>query len=176
VYNYGNNTLEIKTYQDGKLNEIEHGLLEKGNEVSINGISADSTSFWSTYYAYDANGFLIREIHMDNDTIENWRVEYQVTDGNIVSMNRINYLPLVCTYEYYPGTTNSLGSLGNMVTNMVPNMGKKNKNLIKKVLINYAYGTPGEEDDSYIYYANSLVKEEISTTGPQTIHIYFTYW
>jgi len=50
-------------------------------------------------------------------------------------MNRINYLPLVCTYEYYPGTTNSLGSLGNMVTNMVPNMGKKNKNLIKKVLI-----------------------------------------
>ena len=102
VYFYGNNSLEKKKYHDGNLIEIEHGILEKGNVVSINGIKADSSSFWRTYYTYDENGFLIREIHMDNDTTETWRVEYQVVDGNIISMNRSNYFPVVFTFEYYP--------------------------------------------------------------------------
>ncbi|MGA2823421.1 MAG: hypothetical protein ABSE72_07830 [Bacteroidales bacterium] len=171
VYFYANNTLEKKLYHDGILSEIEHGILENGNVVSMNGIKTDSSSFWSTYYTYDGNGFLIREIHMDNDTVETWRVEYQIVDGNVVSMNRSNYIPVVCTYEYYPGTTNSLGSL-----KYVTFMGKNSKNLIKKSTWNYSSGSSGEEDDTYEYYENGWVKKVTSINGSQTIHSYFTYW
>lgn len=172
VYFYGNNSLDRKKYHDGTLIEIEHSILESGYVVSMNGIKADSSSFWSTYYTYDENGYLIHEIHMDNDTVETWRVEYQVVNGNVVSMNRINYIPLVCTYEYYPGTTNSLGSMEN-----IDRFGfYKSKNLVKKISINYSFGTPIEEDYTYEYYDNGWVKKMTSTVNTQITNNYFTYW
>jgi hypothetical protein len=172
VYIYGNNSIEKKKFYDGIIIELEHGVLENGNVVSMNGNKADSSSFWSTYYTYDENSFLIREIHMDNDTIESWRVEYQISDGNVASMNRSNYIPVVYNYEYYPGTTNSLGYLENTITFM----GKKCKNLVKKTLVDYSAGMSIEVDYSYEYYENGWVKKMTSTTGTQTINAYFTYW
>jgi antitoxin component YwqK of YwqJK toxin-antitoxin module len=171
VYFYNSNTLERRLYYNGILSETEHGTLENGNLVFMKGIKADSSSFWSTYYTYDGDGFLIREIHMDNDTVETWRAEYQVADGNVVSMNRSNYIPVVCTYAYYPGTTNSLGSMKNVTF-----MGKNSKNLIKKSTWNYSAGSTGEEDETYEYYENGWVKKVTSINGSQTIHAYFTYW
>lgn len=172
VYSYATNTLEIKLHYDGILAEIEHGILENGNLVSVRGIKADSSSFWSTYYSYDSNGFLIREIHMDNDTVETWRVEYQIVDGNIVSMNRTNYIPVTCTYEYYPGTTNSIRLLPYMVTFM----GKTTKNLLRKVITSYYSGTTIEENNMYEYYGNGWVKKLTNIRGTQTLHLYYTYW
>ena len=172
VYFYGINSLDRKKYHDGILIEIEYSILESGHVVTTNGIKADSSSFWSTYYTYDENGYLIREIHMDNDTVETWRVEYQVVDGNVVSMNRTNYIPLVCTYDYYPGTTNSLGSMENMDRLEF----YKSKNLVKKISINYSSVTPLEEDYTYEFYNNGWVKKMTSTLSTQTTNIYFTYW
>jgi hypothetical protein len=171
VYYYINDSLETKKYRDGILVEIEHGLLEKGNVVSMNGMKADSSSFWSTYYTYDENGFLILEIHMDNDTGETSRVEYQVVDGNVVSMNRTNYLPVVYTFEYYPGTTNSLGFLSTSTY-----MGQKSKNLVKKTIMEYYFGTPITVNYTYEYFENGWVKKMTNITGTQTIQCYFTYW
>ena len=172
VYSYGNNTLLTMRYFNGILGEIEHGILVNGNVVSIKGNKADSSSYWSTYYTYDANGFMIREIHMDNDTVETWRAEYQVADGNIVSMTRTNYIPEVCTYEYFPGTTNTLGILQHNVTFL----GKNSKNLTRKIITTYSSGNPGEEDDTYQYFDNGWVKEITSKMGSQTISIFVTYW
>jgi hypothetical protein len=171
VYLYGNNNLEQKKYHDGNLVEIEHGILENGNLVSMNGMKADSSSFWSTFYTYDDNGFLFREIHMDNDTAETWRVEYQVADGNVLSMNRTNYFPVVFTFEYYPGTTNSLGFIV-----QGPFLGKYSKNLIKKTMIAFSSGASGEEDYTYEYYENGWVKKMTVTFASQTNILYFTYW
>ena len=172
VYNYGNNSLEKKKYLNGILQEIEHGILENGNIVSINGIKADSSSFWSTHYTYDGNGFLIREIHMDNDTVETWRVEYQVLNGNVISMNRSNYFPLICSYEYYPGTINSLVSI-DVIDRILFN---KSKNLVKIILMNNSPGPSIEEDYTYEYFDNGWVKKLTSTVNTQSANTYFTYW
>ena len=171
VYVYGNTGLEKRMYYDGILMQTEHGILENGNLVSMNGIKPDSSSFWSFYYTYDENGFLIREIHKDNDTTETWRVEYQVVEGNVISMNRSNYFPVVFTFEYYPGTTNSLGSL-----EQGPFMGKYSKNLIKKTMITYSSGTSGEEDYAYEYYENGWAKKMTVIFASQTNVLYITYW
>jgi antitoxin component YwqK of YwqJK toxin-antitoxin module len=171
VYGYGNKSLEKRLYHDGILMQTEHGILENGNLVSTNGIKPDSSSFWSIYYTYDENGFLIREIHMDNDTIETWRVEYQVMDGNVISMRRSNYIPVVFTFENYPGTTNSIGFL-----EKDPFMGKYSKNLKKKTMITFSSGTSGEEDYSYEYYENGWVKNITVIFAPQTNVLYITYW
>ena len=172
VYFYNSNTLERRLYYNGILSEIEHGTLENGNLVFMKGIKADSSSFWSTFYTYDGNGFLSREIHMDNDTVETWRVEYQIVDGNLVSLNRSNYFPFVCTYEYYPGTNNSIRLLPYMFTFM----GKTSKNLVKKLTISYSPGTSIEENYTYEYYENGWVKKLTNIQSTQTLHIYFTYW
>ena len=172
VYFYNSNTLERRLYYNGILSEIEHGTLENGNLVFMKGIKADSSSFWSTYYIYDGNGFLIREIHMDNDTVETWRVEYKIVDDNLVSMNRTNYIPVTYTYEYYPGTTNSIRLLPYMLTFM----GKTNKNLVKKLTTSYYPGTSIEENNTYEYYGNGWVKKLTNIRGTQTLHCYYTYW
>ena len=172
VYIYGNNSIEKKKYYDGILTELEYGVLENGNVVSMNGMKADSSSFWSTYYTYDENGFLIREVHMDNDTVETWRAEYQIADGNVVSMNRTNYIPVVYTLEYYPGTTNSLGYLNNTITFM----GKKCKNLVKKTLVEFSGSISIEENYTYEYYDNGWVKKMTITTSAITSKTYFTFW
>ena len=171
VYVYGNNCLEKRMYNDGILMQTEHGILENGNLVSMNGIKPDSSSYWSIYYTYDENGFLIREIHMDNDTTETWRVEYQVVDGNVISLNRSNYIPVVFTFEYYPGTTNSIGFL-----EQEQFMGKYSKNLRKKTIIKFSSGTSGEEDYAYEYYENGWVKKTTVIFGSQSNVLNFTYW
>jgi antitoxin component YwqK of YwqJK toxin-antitoxin module len=171
VYFYSNNSLEKRMYNDGILMQTEHGILENGNLISMNGIKPDSSSYWSIYYTYDENGFLIREIHMDNDTAESWRVEYQIADGNVISMNRSTYFPVVFTFEYYPGTTNSLGFL-----EQGPYMGKYSKNLIKKTMITYSSGTSGEENYAYEYYENGWVKKITVLFASQTNVLYIAYW
>ena len=168
VYTYGSNTMVKKLYYDGVLSETEYGLLENGNVVSLHGNKPDSSSYWSTQYTYDANGFLIREIHMDNDTVETWRAEYVVTDGNIMSMNRSNYIPVIYTYEYYPGTVNSLGSTTTF-------LGKTSKNLVKRLTIAYDIGTI-TEDYTYEYYNNGWVKKMTQITSGDTLQVYITYW
>ncbi|MEI6885715.1 MAG: hypothetical protein WCO02_14580 [Bacteroidota bacterium] len=171
VYVYGKNSLEKRIFNGGILMQTEYGVLVNGNLVSMNGIKPDSSSFWSIYYTYDENGFLIREIHMDNDTTETWRVEYHVVEGNVISMNRSNYFPVVFTFEYYQGTTNSLGFL-----EQGPFMGKYSKNLIKKTRITYSSGTTGEEDYAYEYYENGWVRKMTVNFASQTNVLSFTYW
>ena len=171
VYFYSNNSLEKRMYNDGILMQTEHGILENGNLISMNGIKPDSSSYWSIYYTYDENGFLIREIHIDNDTFETWRVEYQVVDGNVVSMNRSNYIPVIFTFEYYQGTTNSIGFL-----EQEQFMGKYSKNLRKKTIITFSSGTSGEEDYAYEYYENGWVKKMTAIFAPDTNVLNFTYW
>ena len=171
VYVYGNKSLERRLYHEKILMQTENGILENGNLVSIHGIKPDSSSFWNIYYTYDENGFLIREIHMDNDTTETWRVEYEVLDGNVISMNRSNYIPVIFTFEYYPGTANSLGFL-----EQGPFMGKYSKNLVKKTMITFSSGTSGEEDYVYDYYENGWVKKITAIFESQTNFLYITYW
>jgi YD repeat-containing protein len=174
VFSYSGNTLERKYFYNGILSEIEHGVLVNGNAVSIHGNNADSSSYWSTYYTYDQNGYLIREIHMDNDTVETWRAEYQILDGNIISMTRSNYLPVVFTYEYYPGTINSLKF--NPFQDIITFLGKSSKNLEKKMIWSYSVGMTGEQDDTYEYYPNGWVKKMNCITSSETARWNFTYW
>jgi YD repeat-containing protein len=171
VYFYGTNSLEERMYYNRVLLQTEHGIMQNGNLVSINGIKPDSSSYWSVHYTYDADGYLLREIHMDNDTVETWRTEYQVTDGNIVSINQGNYVPMVYTYEYYPGTVNSLGPY-----NQGTFFGKSSKNLVKRATIAFSSGTWFVEDYAYEYYDNGQVKKMIVTVGSETVVFNVTYW
>jgi YD repeat-containing protein len=171
VYTYGNDSVERRFYENKTLAEVEHGTLENGDVTFMSGNKTDSTSFWKTYYTYDQNGFLIREIHMDNDTVETWRIEYQIQNNNIITINRINYIPAVYSYEFYPGTTNSLG----IQEKYGPYFGKSNSNLSKKCTITLDLGT-AVQNNSYDFFDNGWVKKMTSITGTDTIQTYYTYW
>lgn len=171
LYSYGNNSVETLLYINNQFAQFEQGTLINGNVVQMRGYKPDSTSAWSAQYIYDANGFLITEIHMDNDTVETWRNEYQIQNNNIVGMNRINYAPLNITYEFYPGTINSLASVEKISTFY----GKSSTNLVKKMTWASASGTL-EENFSYEFYTNGWAKKAISITGSDTVTSYYTYW
>jgi hypothetical protein len=171
VYTYGNNSIVRMFYLDDVLYEVENGTSENGHVTYMSGHKTDSSSYWSAYYTYDANGFLVREIHMDNDTVETWRAEYQIFNNNILTYTRLNYLPVVYLYDYYPGTTNSIGVLDKYG----PNFGKWSTNLARSCTITYNSGTLVQYV-SYEYFPNGWVKKLTGITGTDTTDIFFTYW
>ncbi|MDP4282440.1 MAG: hypothetical protein Q8867_09880 [Bacteroidota bacterium] len=173
VYLYGTDNLVRTTYINGKLQEIEHGSLENGKVVSSKGNKADSSSFWSHYYTYDENGYLIREIELNKDSVERWREDYQIKDGNYISMtHRDNNTQSVFTYEYYPGTSNSLKSMGSLVLSKF----YESTNLVKKVEFSFDSIQPVTEEFSYTRYDNGWVKTMTETSGSHTSTVTFTYW
>jgi len=171
IYTYGNNSVERRFYRDNTLVEVEHGTIENGNLVLMRGNKPDSSSYWSTQFTYDNNGFLILEVHMDNDTVETWRVEYQVQNNNIIKMIRTNYIPVISTFDYYSGSTNSLGS----ITKIGTFYSKNSSNLMKRCTMTYDIGT-FEQIYNYEYYDNGWVKKLMSITGSDTVNSFYTYW
>jgi hypothetical protein len=171
-YTYGNNTREKLFYVNGHLQEIEHGVTENGKLVSVSGLKADSTSYWKTFFYYDANGYLIREIHMDNDTVETWRTEYTIQDGNMTAMHRINFLPLDCSYEYYPNSVNSLSAMQPMDRLAA----YQSVNLVKTITIKYAIMPAYTESYAYEFYNNGWVKKTVVTMGSGSHSLSYTYW
>lgn len=171
VYVFGSNSVERRLYTNGELKEVEHGILENGQVTSMIGNKTDSTSFWKSYYTYDQNGFLIREIQMDNDTVEAWRKEYQVQDNNVTSMNRMIYIPLLLQYDYYSNTINSLGTIARAGTFY----GKNSSNLVKSETYIYSFGT-FHQYFSYEYFDNGWVKKSTSVIGSDTVSSSYTYW
>lgn len=170
VYIYNGSNIEKRSYYNGILAETEKGVLENGHLVSVHGVSSIAGTFWDIYYTYDEDGFLLREIHMDNDSVESWRIDYTVFDGNVISMTRTNYMAVTMTFEYYPETINSLGLL-----DQGQHMGKYSKNLKKSSLINYGLGSL-QSNYSYEYYDNGWVKDMSMIIVTDTITMHFDYW
>ena len=128
TFYYQDNMVTKKLYTDGILSQIEYGTIHNGFMVSMHGAKIDSSLYWNIDYTYNANGFLIREIHNENGSVSTWQVDYEIVDGNVGSKIRTGTNPVTYTYIYYEGSLNTLGIIqqGTWV-------GTYNKNLYKSV-------------------------------------------
>lgn len=180
-YEYNSNqVIEIHFDTNDMLNyKYIYELNELGLASSrkyINYLSSfDSTVILDATYIYNSDGFMIESNFLPNDSLHGFKINYQLSEGNISSQQYSDkYGPgSLLIFSYYPNSVNTIGNNNVGITWF----GKSSKDLIKTSAYNKS--TP---DSMYYFYSfdnqNRVIVKKVREQNPSvgSVDLRITYY